>query len=195
MDQRRFGYCCFGSCVSPGCAANRESTLKWIASLYFEACVLLTMAALLVFMSWTDWTIVTNCALLPLHALQIDSSLRHGNRCNYETSSQVAIVGLGCYSAAWLRILTLTLDAVALSKIVYNTATSASDSHITQAVFVGVLFLMSVYRAKTFFVRLNSSTEEDVPSGHGISILLMTNFSNTVARSTGNPEEQALMGR
>jgi len=176
-------------CGTGACAANRRATNVWIGSLYLEVCLLLTIVCLLVFTSWTDWAVVTNCALLPLHAMQIDSSIRHGHVCSFETAYAVERVGLGCYSAAWLRILTLALDAVALSKIVYNTAISASDSAITQAVFVGLLFAMSVYRAQKFFVRVSDGS---LNCGHGLSFLLIQNF-NAAATNSGGFERLPLI--
>lgn len=187
-------------CGSGACAANRRSTNVWIGSLYVEVCFLLTIVCLLVFTSWTDWTIVTNCALLPLHAMQIDSSIRHGHLCNYESVATVERVGLGCYSAAWLRILTLALDAVALSKIIYNTAVSTSDSAITQAVFVGLLFTVSVYRAQKFFVRVsnagnnNANCDDPLYRGHGFAFLLIQSFSAAATNSGGVYERSPLMG-
>ena len=181
-------------CGTGACAANRRATNVWIGSLYLEVCLLLTIVCLLVFTSWTDWAVVTNCALLPLHAMQIDSSIRHGHVCAFESAFTVDRVGLGCYSAAWLRILTLSLDAVALSKIVYNTAIAASDSAITQSVFVGMLFAMSMYRAQKFFLRV-SFLEDAVHCGHGLSFLLIKNFNAAATNSGGGSENLSLMNR
>lgn len=183
-------------CGSGACAANRSATNVWIGSLYIEVCFLLTIACLLVFTSWTDWAVVTNCALLPLHAMQIDSSIRHGHLCAYETVAYMDRVGLGCYSAAWLRILTLALDAVALSKIIYNTTMTTSDSAITQTVFVSLLFAVSFYRAQKFFVRVVNTSEasDDAPfRGHGFAFLLIKNFS-AAATNSGGPERLQLIG-
>jgi hypothetical protein len=196
MHRSRCCCCCWTAletacCGTGACAANRSVTNVWIGSLYLEVCLLLTIVCLLVFTSWTDWAVVTNCALLPLHAMQIDSSIRHGHVCAYESAHAVERVGLGCYSAAWFRILTLALDAVALSKIVYNTAISASDSAITQAVFVGALFLMSMYRAQKFFVRVMS--DDGLNCGHGLSFLLIQNF-NAAATNSGGSEGLQLLG-
>lgn len=196
-NQNRIWCCCCwnavsGACCSPACWANRDQTNVWIASLYIEVCFLLAIACLLVFTSWTDWTVVTNCAILPLHAMQIDSSIRHGHRCMFETQDVVTRVGLGCYSAAWMRILTLALDAVALSKIAYNTATSAaSDSVITQSVFVGLLFVVSAYRAQQFFLRVPGTPEQTLPSGHGFAFVLIKNFS--AAATNGGSERISLL--
>jgi hypothetical protein len=123
--------------------------------------------------------------------MQIDSSIRHGHACSYEIPATIQRVGLSCYSAAWLRIITFALDAVALSKIVYNTAVSASDSNITQSVFVGLLFLMSVYRAQKFFIRVSGNPDETIHRGHGFAFLLIKNFSSAATNS--GPETTPLI--
>jgi len=80
--------------------------------------------------------------------------------------------------------MTLSLDAVALSKVIYNIAnsgSSSSDSTISQTAFVGALFLLSAYRAQLFFIRTTNASKN---GGHGFEFLLMKNFI-TVGDSSG----------